>query len=122
MRALIKLIGQDNKIMRYGVEDSLVHIEWKQVAKVKGPEGTWTIAVAEGLLTLSETAVGRWEAYYNLESMPIFGESKKPKITQEMWPEFINLIFSVWGAAKATCLLRIPEAMPHIKNMESVGS
>ena len=34
------------------------------------------------------------------------------KITQTEWTGIINLIFAVWGAAKAACLLKIPESMP----------
>ena len=52
MKCLRKLIEQDNKIMRFGIEDSMKFIAWKQVVPPKGPP---TLYVKEGLLTLSST-------------------------------------------------------------------
>ena len=66
----------------------------------------------DGQLTLPASAAGRWEAYYNFGDMQIFDLPLEKKITQTEWPGIINLIFAVWGAAKAACLLKIPESMP----------
>lgn len=56
MQCLRKSMEVDNKAMRYGIEESMVHTKWKQVVAPESPD---SIYVEEGLLTLPSWAHGR---------------------------------------------------------------